>query len=164
MCANAFEPPRDDLSDVLSRGEAAFLAKATESGPVTEKAYEISSTLKLEIQYCFYGVGCNQGDILNLTYTLKTTKENALPVQFPLATEIIFILNRDLAGRVHFDSDWPGGIDKAYVCDNHPYSIMNTQEKIACVNIYGGKGRSWVKWEELIKMAKKKDKKNQGSH
>ena len=146
----AFEPPRESLNEAFSKGKTAFLARAIKTEQLERKKYSVIGSVTLELRHCFYGVKCEKGKIVSLKYHVQTTKESTLPVQFPLSTDLIFIMNQDLIEGGYFDSEWPGGIDRVFICDNFPFDFLNSTEKVRCENIYGGKKPSWVKWSELI--------------
>jgi len=156
FCVIAFEPPRETIEEALKTGSTAFLARAVKTILVEEKKFESIAKVELEVLHCFYGENCNKNRIINMSYTVQTIKETSLPVQLPLGTDIIFILNHQIDEKTYFDSNWHGGIDNAFICNNYPISFLNSDEEARCNSIYGGNKNSWIKWNKLLEQSKKR--------
>jgi len=105
FCVVAFEPPRETIEEALKTGSTAFLARAIKTVLVDEKKFESIAKVKLEVLHCFYGEKCSKNKIISMRYTVQTIKETTLPVQLPLGTDIIFVLNHQLDEKTYFDSN-----------------------------------------------------------
>ncbi len=148
--AFAIEPPRETIIKALSKGKTAFIGKPRKIEIVNEKSHNVTAKMELQILYCFSGLDCKKDEVLSLQFQFQNSKETSLPVEFPLGAEIVFVMNQPFKDLKEFDSDWQDGIDRAFICDTFPQSILTLKERFPCKSIYGGKPESWIKFDELL--------------
>ncbi len=147
----AVEPPRDTVVEALAKGESAFLARVHKLVQLERMKDEVIALASMKIHFCIYGKNCIKNNLIKMKYNAQSIKSNTFPIQFPIGKEILFILNSDSKKIDKFDSDWVGGIDKAFVCDNFPNDFQTSTSEVRCFSIYGGNKSFWISWDDVLK-------------